>query len=68
MTPLESAVIGILAVLLTGHVGGKSIRSDIMRMICCAATFAAFWILVVIAGEEVIAWVIADIFGSGRTV
>ena len=63
MAVLESAILGILAVLLTGVVGVKSIRSDIMRTICMAATMAAFWILVVVAGEEIIEWVIADIFG-----
>lgn len=62
MTLLESALVGIPAVLLTGYVGYWSIRSDIMRMICLAATMTAYWILVVIAGKELIAWVVADIF------
>lgn len=63
MTVLESAIIGILAVLLVGRVAHKSMRSDIMRMICAVASIAAFWILMVIAGKEIIAWVVADIFG-----
>jgi hypothetical protein len=63
MAVLESAILGILAVLLTGVVAVKSIHSDIMRTICMAATMAAFWILVVVAGEQIISWVIADIFG-----
>ena len=63
MTVLESAILGILAVLLTGYVAGKSITDDIMRMICGAATMAAFWILAVIIGKELIAFVVADIFG-----
>lgn len=63
MSALESAIIGILAVLLTGVIGVKSIESDIMRMICGAATATAYWILVVIAGKEIIAWLIADLFG-----
>jgi VIT1/CCC1 family predicted Fe2+/Mn2+ transporter len=62
MTVLESAVLGILAVLLTGYVAGKSIQDDLMRMICCAGIVAAFWILAVIIGKEVIALVVADIF------
>ena len=63
MTPLESAILGILAVLLTGHLGVKSIGDETMRMICCAATVTAYWILVVIAGKLIIAWLITDIFG-----
>jgi len=63
MTPLESSILGILAVLLTGHCAAKSIESDIMRMICAAATLAAFWVLAAIASQQLIAWLIADIFG-----
>lgn len=63
MTVLESAILGILAILLTGTVAGKSIQDDIMRIICASAVMAAFWILAAIIYEEVIAWVIADIFG-----
>ncbi len=63
MSVLESAVIGILMILFAGVCGFHSIRSVTMRMICAAATVAAFWILVVIAGKELIAWVVADIFG-----
>ena len=63
MSVLESCILGILAILLTGQIGYKSIQDDIMRMICSAATLAAFWIIVVIAGKEIIAIVIADIFG-----
>ena len=63
MTVLESAIIGILAVLFSGLAAYYSIRSYRMRMLCAAATIAAFWILVVIAGNEVIAWVMADLFG-----
>jgi hypothetical protein len=63
MPPLESALLGILAVLLTGHIAGKSIQDDIARMICAAATMTAVWILAVIIGKEIIAWVVADIFG-----
>lgn len=62
MTLLESSILGILAVLLTGNLGSKSIESDIMRMICAAATMTAFWVLVTIAGKELIAWLIADLF------
>ena len=63
MTPLESAILGILAVLLTGRIGCKSIGDEVMRTICCAATVTAYWILLVIAAKLIIAWLIADIFG-----
>ena len=62
MSLLESSVLGILAVLLTGFVA-RSIESDIMRMMCIAAILAVFWSLVVIAGKELLDWLIADIFG-----
>ena len=63
MTPLESSVLGILAVLLAGHFACRSIESDIMRTICAAATMSAYWILLVIAAKQIIDWVITDIFG-----
>lgn len=62
MSLLESSVLGILAVLLTGYVA-RSIESDIMRMMCIAAVLAVFWMLMVIAGQELLAWALADIFG-----
>jgi hypothetical protein len=66
MSLLESSILGILAVLLTGHVAKQSIKDDIMRMIALAATVTAFWILVAIAAEELAGWIIADIFGEER--
>ncbi len=63
MTLLESSVLGILAVLLAGYCGYMSIRSPLARMLCLAATMGAFWLLVIIAGKEIFAWLIADIFG-----
>jgi hypothetical protein len=62
MTVLESAVLGILAVLVTGYLGYYSIRTPIMRSICLAATIGAFWMLLIIASKELIAWVVADLF------
>ena len=61
MSLLESSLVGILAVLLTAYIA-RSIESDIMRMMCIAAVLAVFWMLLVIAGKELLAWVIADIF------
>ncbi len=62
MIPLESALLGILVILLTGYCGFHSIRSPVMRTICVAVTVGAFWMLVIVAGKEMIAWVIADLF------
>jgi hypothetical protein len=64
VSTLESSILGILAVLLTGYVAKQSIEDDIMRMIAVAATLTAFWILVAIAAEELAAWIITDLFGE----
>jgi uncharacterized protein YsxB (DUF464 family) len=64
MSVLESSILGILAVLLTGHVAKQSIDSDIARIVCAAATLAAFWILLAVAAEQLAGWIIADIFGE----
>ncbi|NIO38975.1 MAG: hypothetical protein GTO41_01495 [Burkholderiales bacterium] len=63
MSVLESSILGILAVLLTGYVAKQSIESDVARIIAIAATLTAFWILVAIAAEELARWLIADTFG-----
>ena len=62
MVTLESAFLGILVILLTGYCGYHSIRSPVMRTICVTVTLTAFWMLAIIAGKELIAWVVADLF------
>ena len=62
MTRAESLLLSVLAVLWLFRLSEYSISNETLRIISSSAIVGVYWMLVIIAGNEAIAWVIADIF------